>query len=365
METTFYFTFSCFLHIFRLTLDIPIDIMAAKRSLSIILDKLCKTGYLMQKRPSQYCLGTHGLVLKKNIINSMSFGRTDLITVSDIKSATKQLKKSVSAITLDHEKQDILLNQKAEKKFVKTKNMIHSWEILKDVNNDAFAYQEYFRRRRIFWKKIMFNQDHLITNELEGSKAKITANLKDLRVQGESQNEDVIEIETLEMLEEDYGLKNCKIFHSVLDPNAGTMAVLMDATMRFRQFCQTSRLSLPMKIAPIPLGILVRVGKRNENDEINETLLDLARFIEHLLTMEKIDVLKNYDYQTFDDLGVPYVIVIDETCLDNGIIKIRDRETDWYEQIHLAHLAQRMVKTFQDREIPDAYKLVKKKYNQE
>ena len=341
--------------------------MASKRSLSVILDKLCTAKYLMQKRPSQYCLGTHGLVLKKNIINSMSFGRTDLITVSDKKSAIKQLKKGVSAITLDHEdeKQEILFDQKAEKKFVKTKKTIHSWEILKDVNNDAFAYQEYFRRRRTFWKKIMFNQDHLITNELEGSKAVITANLKDLRVQDESQNDDVIEIETLQMLEEDYGLKNCKIFHSVLDPNAGTMAVLMDATMRFRQFCSTSRLSLPMKIAPIPLGILVRVGKRNDNDEINETLLDLARYVEYLLTMEKIAILKAYSYQTFDDLGVPYVIVIDETCLDNGIIKIRDRETDWYEQIHLAHLAQRMVKTFQEREIPDAYKLVKKKYNQE
>ena len=62
---------------------------------------------------------------------------------------------------------------------------------------------------------------------------------------------------------------NCKIFHSVLDPNAGTMAVLMDASMRFRQFCQTSRLSLPMKIAPIPLGILVK-EKSDGNNEIND-----------------------------------------------------------------------------------------------
>ena len=59
--------------------------------------------------------------------------------------------------------------------------MVHSWEIIKDVSNEAFAYQEYSRRRRTFWKNFMFNQDHLVTKELENSGALITANFKDLQ----------------------------------------------------------------------------------------------------------------------------------------------------------------------------------------
>ena len=74
-----------------------------------------------------------------------------------------------------------------------------------------------------------------------------------------------------------------------------------------------------MKIAPIPLGLLID----EKNDEKNQTLQDLAQYVEYLLSSENIEILKQNDYQTFDDLGVPYVIVIDETCLDKGVIKVR------------------------------------------
>ena len=109
------------------------------------------------------------------------------------------------------------------------------------------------------------------------------------------------------------------------------------------------------------MGLLVE-QKPDSTEEINNTLQDLARYVEDLISLENIEILKDCDYQTYDDLGVPYVIVIDESSLDKGVIKIRDRETNWNEQIHLAHIVQRMVKTFQDRDVPDTYSLVKEKY---
>jgi hypothetical protein len=42
-------------------------------------------------------------------------------------------------------------------------------------------------------------------------------------------------------------------------------------------------------------------------------------------------------------------------ALENGIVKIRDRETAWFEEIHAAHLTQRMVKVFQDRNVEDTW----------
>ena len=74
-----------------------------------------------------------------------------------------------------------------------------------------------------------------------------------------------------------------------------------------------------MKIAPIPLGLLIDA----KSDETSQTLQDLAQYVEYLLSSENIEIIKQNDYQTFDDLGVPYVIVIDETCLDKGVIKVR------------------------------------------
>ena len=91
----------------------------------------------------------------------------------------------------------------------------------------------------------------------------------------------------------------------------------------------TTRLSLPMKIAPIPLGLLID-EKSGSSDETIQTLQDLARYVECLLSSENIEILKQNDYQTFDDLGVPYVIVIDETCLDKGVIKVRKSQKHFF-----------------------------------
>jgi len=340
--------------------------MSAKRSLSAVLNKLCSVEYLTEKKPLQFCLAKNGLNLKKNIVNSMIMGRSDLLTVSNEKDAMKQLKKGFCAITQDREHQDPIFKQTKRSESVKIvrkpKNLLHSWEIIKDVKNEFFAFEEYFRRRRIFWKNLMFDHDNLVTKELDESKAAITAKLDfNTEDKNSGDTDKTIELESLEMLPENFGHNDWKIFHSILDPNAGTMTVLMDASLRYRQFCQTSRLSLPMKIAPIPLGLLIEEPFDGKNETI-EILHDLANYVEYLITHENIEILKGFDYQTYDDLGVPYVIVIDESSLDQGVIKIRDRETTWYEQIHLAHIAQRMVKAFQDRDIPDAYNLTIKKY---
>ena len=68
--------------------------------------------------------------------------------------------------------------------------------------------------------------------------------IKDLKDKPENADQvDVIELESLEMLPSDnFDLENkdWKIFHSTIDPNAGTMAVLMDASLRYRQFDEFS-----------------------------------------------------------------------------------------------------------------------------
>lgn len=120
--------------------------MSAKRSLSAVLNKLCSVEYLTEKQPLQFCLAKNGLNLKKNIVNSMTMGRTDLLTVSNEKDAMNQLKKGFCAITQDREYQDPIIKQNKTSdssgnfEIIRTsKSLLHSWEIIKDVKNEFFC----------------------------------------------------------------------------------------------------------------------------------------------------------------------------------------------------------------------------------
>ena len=150
-----------------------------------------------------------------------------------------------------------------------------------------------------------------------------------------------------------------RVFISYLSSQAGLMAVLLDS-FRIRQFSKTSRLALNSKIAPIEVGIMISSRKSSDDDE---KVKNLGRYIELNLTNEKINVLFGDNLETFDDLGIPFVLMIDKNSLDNqGVIQIRDRETTWNEQIHLSHVVPRMVKIFQHKEIPDTLTSVRQKY---
>ena len=60
-------------------------------------------------------------------------------------------------------------------------------------------------------------------------------------------------------------------------------------------------------------------------------------------------------YEAADLLGIPFVVIVDPVSVENGIVRIRDRETCWFEQIHASRLTQRMVKIFQDRFVEDTW----------
>ena len=168
-----------------------------------------------------------------------------------------------------------------------------------------------------------------------------------------------IELERIQT-QTDYNFvrEDSRVFISYLSTQAGLMAVLLDS-FRIRQFSKTSRLALNSKIAPIEVGIMI--SSRNSSDD--EKVKNLGRYIELNLTNEKINVLFGDNLETFDDLGIPFVLMIDKNSLDNqGVIQIRDRETTWNEQIHLSHVVPRMVKIFQHKEIPDTLTSVRQKY---
>ena len=200
----------------------------------------------------------------------------------------------------------------------------------------------------------MFNSGKISVKEsLEKDSAIVNMDL-------EEYDEEIPPIE-LERIQTDHNFvreDSSRVFISYLSSQAGLMAVLLDS-FRIRQFSKTSRLALNSKIAPIEVGIMISSRKSSDDEKVK----NLGRYIELNLTNEKINVLFGDNLETFDDLGIPFVLMIDKNSLDNqGVIQIRDRETTWNEQIHLSHVVPRMVKIFQHKEIPDTLTSVRQKY---
>lgn len=54
-----------------------------------------------------------------------------------------------------------------------------------------------------------------------------------------------------------------------------------------------------------------------------------------------------YKYKEIDTIGVPYSILLDATSLENGFIKLRNRDTTLAETIHISYLNDYIPHIFQ------------------
>ena len=52
-----------------------------------------------------------------------------------------------------------------------------------------------------------------------------------------------------------------------------------------------------------------------------------------------------------------------EDSLSHGTVHIRDRETCWFEEIHCAHVARRLVHIYQKRDVPNTWEEIKDKFS--
>ena len=333
--------------------------MPAIRSLDDVICRLSKVFYISKacSQTEKYKFGINGSKLRDNLFQRFCSEQPAFARIKSEENVLKELKQNTCPmITSSHfENKSFFENFGTSANFIKdADNHVQAWQIIDNEENKAFAYQDFFRKRRMFWKRFMFNNDQISVKE-EGQSGIISATLEDF-----TNKIDSFELESFEMVQSDLEKKDCTVFLSKLDFNAGAITILLDS-MRYRQFLESPRLALPPKIAPYSVGIM-KFFNGSESKETKAKITDLKNYIEILLKNENISVRKEPNLQGFDDIGVPYVIVITEESLQRGILRIRDRDTNWHEQIHLAHLIPRMVNVFQDRSIPNTFESLKQKY---
>lgn len=51
-------------------------------------------------------------------------------------------------------------------------------------------------------------------------------------------------------------------------------------------------------------------------------------------------------FSEMDAIGIPYGLILDETSLENGVMRLRNRDTTICETIHISYLPQYLLQIF-------------------
>ncbi|XP_011190740.2 DNA polymerase subunit gamma-2, mitochondrial [Zeugodacus cucurbitae] len=148
--------------------------------------------------------------------------------------------------------------------------------------------------------------------------------------------------------------KNCQdkipaVIRSVIDLQAATSAVLIDSVDNERE----SSLLLNRKLAPYQCVVACyHQGKKSKDLEdlclhINYVLSrsGLRLMKENTIFTESLDKLDEQLYK-YDSLGIPYALIINENTLQNGLLKLRSRDTTLEETIHISDLPDYLLQIF-------------------
>jgi hypothetical protein len=320
--------------------------VVVKKKLDFVL-KFLVNGQFLKSDLKHFDL--NGIKLREKLINQFTSGRTDLHLVDAKLNPLDEIRPGRNVIQIPDSKEGPVF----ENNQIKAGNPVKCLSMMSDITNVAMNYQNYLRSRRLFWKSFMVNPSVIISKEYNARssdpQAKIEAKIEDLSLIP-------VELETIRMLENNEIPSNSRLFETQFDPDAGTMIILMDS-VRKRLFSTSTRLAIASKLAPIQVGIFVSKKTTEKNSK-------LTRFLQLLLLKEGLEVVTIHNFEVSDQLGIPFVICLGENEENGcGIVKIRDRETTWTEEIHLAHIVPRMVQSFQKRIVEDTWTQMCSKYN--
>lgn len=140
------------------------------------------------------------------------------------------------------------------------------------------------------------------------------------------------------------------VIECTIDLQIAAMSLLFDAANLSEYYTALHRRIAPYQVALIPKG----------DREHSKDLDALAKYIEVLVEKAepKIKVLNelhahNYDeiqleekFKAYDEIGIPYNILLNEKALKDGLFELRNRNTTLSETIHLSDVTDYLIKIF-------------------
>ena len=191
----------------------------------------------------------------------------------------------------------------------------------------SFSYQDELRVHRQFWKDLHFDPGSVAVSE------------RDARSRAPSANMTSVAGLPLESVKAEYQETEEMVVSTQANTRVAALALMLDS-VRPRLFVeqQSLRLALDTRLAPYHVAVAA-LGD-------DPDLADFRTYLTGLLKARGIKVLDcseaDFAYEMSDGHGVPYLVVVNDDTLCDGVVNVRDRETTWFEQVHAAHLSDKL-----------------------
>ncbi|KAG5877045.1 hypothetical protein JTB14_006525 [Gonioctena quinquepunctata] len=102
-------------------------------------------------------------------------------------------------------------------------------------------------------------------------------------------------------------------------------------------------LRLHKKLAPYKISFAITATNQSSVAELGDLALYLCKqlrtnHVSTLLLLISTKLTLDAQYKQYDQLGIPYNVVLNENTLKNGVANLRSRETTLKEQVHVTEL---------------------------
>lgn len=118
----------------------------------------------------------------------------------------------------------------------------------------------------------------------------------------------------------------------------GCLALLCDAY----DMNKSSKTHLHSKLAPHKVAFHIKSSNNEENTQ-NDDLNRFVLYLNNMLRTKGLNTILTTSEKIIDTCLIPFVVSVDTTSLENGIIYIRDRSTTLSEAIHVTDLVKYII----------------------
>ncbi|XP_043252737.1 DNA polymerase subunit gamma-2, mitochondrial [Colletes gigas] len=131
---------------------------------------------------------------------------------------------------------------------------------------------------------------------------------------------------------------NIQMVEHTVSLDWGCLALLCDAY----DTDKSVKMQIHFKLAPHKVAICIKKWKNEmniENDDLNHFVL----YLNNMLRTEGLNTILTSSQQVIETCLVPFVVLVDRTSLENGIIHVTNRSTTLSEAIHITDLAKYII----------------------
>ncbi|XP_050476798.1 DNA polymerase subunit gamma-2, mitochondrial isoform X2 [Bombus huntii] len=118
----------------------------------------------------------------------------------------------------------------------------------------------------------------------------------------------------------------------------GCLALLCDAY----DMNKSSKTHLHSKLAPHKVAFHIKRSNNEENTQ-NDDLNRFVLYLNNMLRTKGLNTILTTSEKIIDTCLIPFIVSVDTTSLENGIIYVRDRSTTLSEAIHITDLVKYII----------------------